>query len=257
MTRFLKNLFFQIMPACRLPRDRASILMYHAVGGQNGYFSAIRPQEFSRHLAYLAARHYPVVPLAEIVRRVKERKPLGGAVALTFDDGYRDNYTVAFPLLKQYGFPATVFVTTGLIGKTDKRGLDHCSENELRTMHESGLIAIEPHSVTHPNLAGLPEAEARREIEGSREAIGAIRGTEPDLFAYPYGALAEETVSLLRSMGFAGAVSVDEGTVSAGADPYRLPRNSVDSSTTFAQFRGKVSRSVDWYRAMKGDISAP
>ena len=243
---FLKEIFFKLMPKPMLPRGSASILMYHSVSDSGDYFSAISPAVFKKQMAYLAGKKYPIIPLAELARRLRAHEPLGGAAVLTFDDGYHDNYTNVFPLLGQYGFPATIFITTGLIGTPG-----YCSAEELRTMHSSGLISIEPHTLSHPKLAKLLRAEAAREVRESRRILQEILGAAPTLFAYPYGSFSDETVDIVREAGFAGAVTVEEGTVGPDTDPLRLPRNAVDRSTTFSQFRGKVSRAIDWYTALK------
>ena len=246
MRNFFKEIFFWLLPKFPLPKDRASILMYHSISNRKDYFSAISPEIFNQQMAYLAAKKRKVIPLAELVRRLRAHEPLGGAVILTFDDGYRDNYTTVFPLLKQYNFPATIFVTTGLIGNPE-----YCSAEELREMHNSGLVAIETHTLTHPKLATLSRAEADHEIRESRRALQEILGTAPTLFAYPYGNFSEGTIGLVREIGFTGAVTVAEGTIDPATDPLRLPRNSIDRSTTFSQFRGKVSRAIDLYVALK------
>lgn len=246
MKDFLKEIFFRLAPKFSLPKDRASILMYHSISARKDYFSTVSPEVFNKQMAYLAAKKREVIPLAELVRRLRTHEPLGGSVVFTFDDGYRDNYTTVFPLLKQYNFPAAIFVTTDFIGNTG-----YCSIEELREMHDSGLVAIEPHTLSHPKLAKLPRADAGREIHESRRVLQEILGTTPTLFAYPYGNFSDETVGLAREAGFVGAVTVEEGTVGPATDPLRLPRNSVDRTTTFEQFRGKVSRTIDRYMALK------
>ncbi len=243
---FLKEIFFKLVPKPMLPKRRASILMYHSVSGQKGSFSTVSPEEFQRQMAYIAGKRISVIPLAELVRRLRAGKMLGGTVVLTFDDGYRDNYMTVFPLLKQYGFPATIFVTTDLIGQAQ-----YCTAEELREMHSSGLISIEPHTLSHPKLASLSRAEAAREVRESRSALENILGMVPTLFAYPYGSFSDETVDIVYETGFIGAVTVEEGTVGPDTDPLRLPRNAVDRSTTFSQFRGKVSRAIYWYAILK------
>ena len=242
----LKEIFFRLVPKLMLPQRSASILMYHSVNASRDSFSTVSPEEFNRQMAYLAGKKLSVIPLAELVRRLRAGKMLGGSVTLTFDDGYRDNYTEVFPLLKQYGFPATVFVTTDFIGRES-----YCAAEELREMHDSGLISIEPHTLSHPKLAKLSRGAAAREVRESRSVLASILGTVPTLFAYPYGDFSGETVDIVREAGFVGAVTVEEGTVSSDTDPFRLPRNSVDGSTTFSQFSGKVSRAIDWYTALK------
>ena len=246
MNSLLKRIFFNVSPKFPLAKDRATILMYHSVGNRQDFFSTVSPGAFQKQMTYLAGKKYSVIPLAELVRRLHAHEPLGGSIALTFDDGYRDNYTTVFPLLKQYNFPATIFVTTGLIGTPG-----YCSAEELREMHDSGLVAIEPHTLTHPKLAKLSRADADSEIRESRRTLQEVLGTTPTLFAYPYGSFSEETIAMVRELGFVGAVTVKEGTVGPDTDAFRLPRNSVDNSTRFSQFRGKVSRTIDWYVSCK------
>jgi peptidoglycan/xylan/chitin deacetylase (PgdA/CDA1 family) len=231
--------------------DRAAILMYHSISDHPEYFSAVTPASFEAQMEHLARSGRSVIPLAELVRRLESGEPLGGSVAITFDDGYRDNYLAAFPVLKSHGFPATVFVTTDAIGTVDKRGLEMLSESEIREMHASGLIAIEPHTKTHPIVPALAAREARAEIEESKAAIESLVRAPATIFAYPYGAYDDAIADVVRDCGYGAAVTVTEGTVSHDADPFRLPRNSVDRTTTPAQFRGKISRAVDYYEAMK------
>ncbi len=246
MNALFKEIFFKIVPKPMLPRRSASILMYHSVGDRKDHFSTVSPEEFQRQMAYIAGKRLSVIPLVELVRRLRAREPLGGALVLTFDDGYRDNYTYVFPLLKQYGFSTTIFVTTALIGTPG-----YCSVEELREMHNSGLINIESHTLTHPKLTKLFLADVERELSGSRRVLKSILGVAPTLFAYPYGDFSGETVSAVRETGFAGAVTVLGGIIGPDADPFCLPRNTVDSSTSFAQFRGKVSRAIDWFTSLK------
>ena len=246
MKNLFKEIFFRSRPKFSLPKGRAGILMYHSVSDRRDFFSAVSPGTFQKQMAYLAGKKYLVIPLADLVRCLRTHESLGGSVALTFDDGYRDNYTTVFSLLKQYNFPATIFVTTSFIGTPG-----YCSAEELREMHDSGLVAIEPHTLTHPKLAKLSRIDAEREIRESRRTLQEILGTTPTLFAYPYGSFSEETIAVVRELGFMGAVMVKEGTVGPDTDPFRLPRNSIDRSTTFAQFRGKVSRAIDRYIALK------
>ena len=234
-----------------LPDNRAVMLMYHSISPRNGYFMNVEPSEFERHMEHIAASGHPVISLSDLVRRIKNKETLGGSVVITFDDGYRDNYEIAFPVLKQHRFPATIFVTTDLIGKNDKRDLPRLTAQQLKEMGSSGLIDIEPHTTSHPKLGALSASDAQREIQGSKMALEELLGKRIAHFAYPYGSYTTETESIIREHGFDSAVSVEEGTVRPQSDLFRLPRVSIDASTTFAQFRGKLSRAVDVYQSLK------
>lgn len=234
-----------------LPRDRAVILMYHSVSSGVDYFANVEPKDFGRQMKHLADTNRPIVSLAELIRRLKTGEPLGGAIAITFDDGYRDNYETAFPILRRYGFPATIFVTTDLIGKTDKRNLPRLTGEQMKEMQASGLIDIEPHTRSHPHLSRLAEPEARAEILGSKEAIEQMLGKQCLYFAYPYGDSSDAVKSFVASIGFDAAAGVKEGTVTKESDLVDLPRVSIDASTTHAQFRGKSSHAIDLYQYLK------
>jgi len=227
-------------------RERAVILMYHSIADRPGHFNSVPPAVFKRQMGYLKAKRYPVVSLKTLAKRLADMETPGGAVAITFDDGYENNYTDAFPVLKEHGFPATIFVATDRIGSPER-----LTREQLREMESSGLVDVEPHSKTHPRLAEADDALAREEMRGSKETVENMLGKSADFFAYPYGSFSERTLQIARERGFRAAVTVREGTVAPGEDLFRLPRVSIDASTTFAQFRGKVSRAVDRYEAIK------
>lgn len=246
------SLFVLLGIGATLPHDRAVILMYHSVADTSKHFYSVSTEAFARHMEYLAVKRFTVISLSELAARLRERRDLGGAIVLTFDDGYRNNWTKAFPVLKKYGFPATIFVATDRVGATNvKSGLEYMREDEIKAMHASGIIDIEPHTVSHPKLARLSAERARKEIAGSQDFIGKLLGKTTNLFAYPYGNYNNTTVDVVKKCGFAAAVTVHEGTVDPDSKLFELPRNSIDASTTFTQFRGKVSRAVDRYEAIK------
>jgi len=252
MKSTLKNILFRLLAF--FPKDmngRASILMYHSVSMHRDYFFSVSPEEFSAQMRFFAEHGYKVIPLSVLIERMKSGVPLNGEIAITFDDGYKDNFKNAYPVLKQFNFPATIFVTTDLINTTDKRQLAMLSDSELKEMHESGLIDIEPHTRSHPKLAKCSTEEALREVRDSKEILEKLLNKTCTLFAYPYGNYNEETVSIVHNLGFTAAVTVEEGTIKSGDDPLRLKRNSIDQLTTWTQFCGKLSRTIDRYKQMK------
>jgi peptidoglycan/xylan/chitin deacetylase (PgdA/CDA1 family) len=251
MKALLKSAALAFLAPLGLSKQRAVILMYHSVNDTNEYFMNVRPEVFERHMAYLHKRGLPVISLTELVQRLREKRPLGGSVVITFDDGYRDNLTAVLPILKKYGFPATIFVTTSLIGATDKRGFARLSTDDMRELVASGLIELQPHTRSHPRLAELATEEARSEVVSSMLDMQAMLGLPCNIFAYPYGSYSRETDRIVRESGFTAACTVREGTVSGSSDPYLLPRVSIDSSTTWPQFKGKLSRGIDIYHAVK------
>lgn len=252
MKATLKNILFRILALFPKNMDgRASILMYHSVGTHENTFFSVLPSEFVAQMKFLRDNNYTVITLSELVKRIKNATPLRGEIVLTFDDGYKDNFNNAYPVLKQFNFPATIFVTTDLISGVDERQFEMLSEDNLKEMHASELIDIEPHSMSHPKLARCSRGDVLREIQGSKEALEKLLGKTCTLFAYPYGNYNEETVSVLRELGFSAAVTVGEGTLLHGDDLFRLKRNSIDRLTLMTQFYGKISQSIDRYKMIK------
>lgn len=253
MKSTLKNIFFRLAAIFPQRMDgRAAILMYHSVARSKELFFSVTPEEFETQMEYLVQRGKKVVPLRSLVEKMKQNEPLRGEIVLTFDDGYKDNYANAFPILKKLGLPATIFVTTDFIGGVDGRRIPMLSEAELKEMHASGLIDIEPHSMSHPKLAKQNLEDVRKEISGSKEIIERLLGKTCSYFAYPYGSFNEETVEVVRSLEFDAAVTVIEGTVAHDDDLLLLKRNSIDRLTTSTQFIGKISRTIDRYHSLKG-----
>ncbi len=152
----------------------------------------------------------------------------GDAVALTFDDGYVDNYEVAFPLLKRYGMVGTFFVTTSFVGRSG-----YMTWEQLAEIASAGM-AIEAHSVTHADLTTLDAAQLAEEVGGSRKTLRRDFPGEPvDFFAYPYGRWDPDATSAVREAGFLGALTTRRGAASLDGDgPFTLDRMIVTGTYT-------------------------
>ncbi|UFS70351.1 polysaccharide deacetylase family protein [Geomonas sp. RF6] len=252
MKAFLKTTFFSMVPITRLPAGSASILKYHSIGESTSPLS-VPPHLFAKQMQYLADCNIPVMSLSDLVARLRERKDCGGAVVITFDDGYRDNYSAALPLLQKHGFPATLFMITDLVGATEN-GHAYLSAGELRAMADSGVFEIGSHTQSHPRLDRLSPEGARTEVQGSKAVLEDLLGREVRFMAYPWGAYAAETPAIVERCGLDAAVGVDEGTVSTDSPLYTLPRNSIQHSTSMTQFRGNVSTAIDSYIKVRGCV---
>lgn len=227
-------------------RSGVIILMYHSVGNNSEFFT-VGPEDFERQMRYLKEQKFNIISLRKLIASLKNKNTLlPKTVILTFDDGYQDNYENAFPILKKYNFPATIFLTTGRIGDknyVNKRGvkLPMLDWNQIKEMHDAGFIDFEPHSVEHPHLTKIDIRDAEREILNSKRALEeALRKTCP-FFAYPYGDYSEE-VKKIAAKHFEAAVTVRKGVVKVkrNTDFWEIPRNSVDSEVCFTQFTGIV-----------------
>lgn len=255
MRSTLKNSFFTALNLLPLPlRGRASILMYHSVG-ENGLFFTVPLHDFERQLKYLKQKKYSVIKLSELLNKMKQKKDISNCVSLTFDDGYEDNYTNAFPLLKKYSFPATIFLATNFVGsKHDVHGITMpmLTEAEIKEMSASGLVEFMPHTQTHLSLRNdTPSDVAIKEVVDSSSDVERLSGERATIFSYPKGRVNVVVDTYIRENKWDGAVTVEEGLVSLQSDCFLLPRNSVDSSTTMAQFKGKVSLAISIYTWFK------
>lgn len=231
----------RLSPAAPGRGRRVAALLYHSVR-PGGTQSGTSLEAFRAHIAWLAENTKVVRldALSSIDPADRDRRPI---VALTFDDGFADNFEVAFPVLLEFDLPATFFVTTGLpdrdpavvarmarlTGATpgEIRGM---SWDQIREMHAAGM-EVGGHTVTHPNLASIGEGAARWEIARSKTEIEQRLGAPVTTFAYPFGKpkhhFSAETVRLVQECGFSHAVTVHHRGVVAGDRPFRIPRFAV------------------------------
>jgi peptidoglycan/xylan/chitin deacetylase (PgdA/CDA1 family) len=222
--------------AVRYGRSPAVILLFHRVNAtipEDGL--TLHPQRF-RRLCRLLQRRFQVVPLSAIFAQARSGAPLPPRqVAITFDDSYQDNYQAA-EILAAHGLPATFFLPTAYIGTEHTFPWDahlprqpNLSWQEVRALAQAGF-EIGSHTLTHPNLAQLPLAEARREIEDSRKVLEDQLGRPVRWFAYPFGGrehFREELLPLVAQAGYEGCLSGYGGFVQRGMTGLMLPRQPV------------------------------
>lgn len=210
------------------------ILMYHSVDERrNPAYDrwCVSSHRFFEQMSALQDRGYAVLTVADYVDR-----QLSGAalperfVVLTFDDGLRDFLTGAFPVLERFGFPATLFVVAGLVGKTG-RWLSRLGEGnrpmldagELRFLARSG-IEIGGHTMTHPELDILDPMRARNEIAGSRHHLQDLLGAAVTSFAYPHGYNSRTTRQIVEEAGYRSAVRVRHALSELSENRFGLSR---------------------------------
>jgi peptidoglycan/xylan/chitin deacetylase (PgdA/CDA1 family) len=141
------------------------------------------------------------------------------SIALTFDDGYRDFYENAFPLLKKYKMKATLYVVYNYIGKAG-----FVTADDIRDMVQSGFIEIGSHTLSHVDLNKTPEAIARKELFLSKSKLEEISGTSVLSFAYPYGIVTANAQRFAREAGYVAAVTTAQGRVQSANREYLITR---------------------------------
>jgi peptidoglycan/xylan/chitin deacetylase (PgdA/CDA1 family) len=220
----------------------ASILMYHRVKDDDPDCLSTPIDAFEETLATLKQR-YRTIPLSSLVERLSHKQKIdSGTVVITFDDGYRDNFLTAAPLLRKYQLPATFFVTSEYINTSRifpwdaESSIRHELMNwdDIRELSRMGF-EIGGHTSNHVNLGTVTFDEAEREIAGCKEKIEREIGKEISLFAYPFGGrdcIRDEILPLIRNAGFSCCCSGYGGKVSDTSDPFALNRVPVYQTTT-------------------------
>lgn len=218
----------------------AVILLYHSVGYSNEFFT-VRPEDFKKQMSYLKEKKFKVISLAELGGLLARNETIGKkTVVITFDDGYEDNFLMAYPILKKNGFPATIFVVSSLIDKTIKarRGTDMniLSERQMKELAHSGLIKFGSHANNHQKLAKLEEKEVEKELIDSKRMLSNILREEVASLAYPFGSYNEQ-VKKIAGKHFKIAGGVGRGLIHDNQDRWQLPRFSIDHKVSFWQFK--------------------
>ncbi len=230
-----------LLRAC-FGRSRAVVLYYHRIG--KGDVLTRTPKQFSEDLAYLK-KHYECLSLSELCERLKTRQPFRRrAVVLTFDDGYRDNYTEAAPLLKKAGIPATFFVSTAYMGT--ERDFPHdlrdqetvvtklirfpkLTWTDLRAMEVDGF-EIGSHTINHTNMGSADRETIEGEIQGSLLRLNQELGAKPRAFSFPWGKpgdISEAAIEAVKRAGYYTAVSAYGGANSRSANRFNIRRVDV------------------------------
>ena len=216
---------------------RTAILMYHNIAEpprgvrlRNLY---VTPAMFRFQMWYLRAAGFKVVTLDQMREFATGRFHQSGIdkmVALTFDDGFTDFYGNAYPVLRQYGYPATVYLVSEYIG-----GMNYWDAEKLQAekplmdwdmigeLHKNG-ITFGSHTRTHPFLTEVSKARAYDEIVTSKAILEERLSASVDHFCYPSGSYDDQLTSLVRDAGYATATTVRRGFVEPGDDPFALKR---------------------------------
>ena len=229
--------------------DRALVLCYHAVSKDWEAPLSITPDALSEQLAHLVRHGYTGATFSDIARG----RTSGKVVAVTFDDAYRSVHRLAWPILKSFGLPGTLFVPTRYAGREEPMawpGIDawiggpHESElvpmswDEIRELHSDGW-EIGSHTVSHPKLTTLSDEQLEEELSASRTACEEAVGAPCESLAFPYGDHDDRVVSATGRAGYLAAATLPSRW--SGEMPLRWPRVGIYNADDMRMFRLKVS----------------
>ncbi len=225
--------------------DQANLFVYHRFGDGRYPSTNISVEAFSEQLEWLKTRNYTVLRLGEVVKRLADGRPLPERCAvLTVDDGFESFLSGAMPLLRRYGYPATLFVATDFVGRKG-----YLNWAQLQQLAAEG-VEIGNHSASHPYLldwqVGQDEELWRQKV--SKDILSAQLLLEShlerkiELFAYPYGEYSPQILEMVKELGFLAAVAQQSGVVGPESDRFALPRFPMGGAFATAKgFREKLA----------------
>lgn len=196
-----------------------------------GYNLSTDPNLFESELKWLKENGFATIHLANIsLEGVPEK-----SIALTFDDGYEDFYTEAWPRLKKYGFTASIGI---IVGRIDQSG--YLTSDQIKELAESG-IEIMSHSLTHPDLTKIDSEDLQKEIFDSKEQLEGKFGQKIFGFVYPSGKYNDSVSSAASRTGYGFALTTDPGIADLFGNHFKLKRVRIDNRDNLEEFISKMS----------------
>lgn len=230
---------------------KTRIMMYHLISEQlpNEKKSGLRVSSrmFEEHLKYFSSNDWKFIKMSELDEYENKDK----VVAITFDDGYLNNYTHALPLLKKYNACATLYLVidrhkndwsikknpkhnTGVLANEEKLQDEHISE-----MLESGVFELGGHTITHPFLPSISNEEKEAEMIGCKDLLENTFNTKVSSFAYPFGIYKDDDINIIKNSNYDSAVTTDEGVASLKSR-FELKRIKASGKDNFFAFKLRV-----------------
>ena len=204
------------------------VIGYHSIGddptGENPL--VISPEKFREQLEKLVEKGYTTLTMEQVQNYLINDEPIPAkSVLLTFDDGYEDNYTNAFPILKEFNMHATIFVIPGYLNS----GV-YLSSDQVKEMSDSGLIDIESHTYSHKRLSELSYENQLNELVSSKKALSDLTGKEVTAIAYPEGLYNDDTLKAVAEAGYKTGFTIERGYADREDNMYKLNRVCVDNT---------------------------
>jgi peptidoglycan/xylan/chitin deacetylase (PgdA/CDA1 family) len=254
-------------PIVRAVRQQARylpILMYHSIGPSKGhpghqyYETQTSLNRFIEQMAWLHDHAYNTVSLDAVLSGDLGPNWPANPVVITFDDGYKDFYTRAFPVLSTYDFQATVFVPTGFISDQGIQfnSKDCLTWSDLSELHREG-IGIGSHSVSHSYLHRLTEHTLKYELNTSKNQLEQALGAKVTCFAYPYAfpehdrGFKKRLLRQLLEAGYLAAASTIIGTNDRSCLPFYLKRLPINEYDDQSLFQAKLEGAYDWLHSFQ------
>ncbi|MBN3038398.1 MAG: polysaccharide deacetylase family protein [Candidatus Omnitrophica bacterium] len=231
------------------------VLLYHSINSadaQDYLGIRVKPESFYRQMEYLYRENYRVLSLGNLIKYMGDSRPIPArSLAITFDDGYKDILKNAVPVLKKFGFTATIFIAPTYI-EGDKGNpenywekWEYLSWEELKHLADSN-IDIGSHSLSHRPLRNMAKEAMHKEARESKNRLEQALGVSVDLFSYPHGVFNQELKDILRKDGYIAACSSLPGKNDSQCDVFELKRTEINTQDSLFEFKKKLAGSYDW-----------
>ena len=215
------------------------ILTYHNFTNDESSSYRMNIIEFEKQMDYLAAHNYSVISLSELLKGLRTGQLPPKPIVITIDDGFKSTYTLAYPVLKKYNFPAALFIYTNFI----KKNSGSLTWKEIREMTNHN-IEIGSHTLSHCNLLKYQKnenyetylARIRREIFLSKEILESKIQGKVKFFAYPYGVYSPIIKNLVILAGYEGILNANSMNNTLNADSFSLNRQIIFGQSSFNSF---------------------
>ncbi|MGH4121983.1 MAG: polysaccharide deacetylase family protein [Clostridium sp.] len=223
--------------AFQVNNSKIPILMYHSISYEKGNSLRVSKENFKMQMKYLKANNYTTLTVDELYSYMKTGKMVPKKpIIITFDDGYKDNYTNAYPILKELGLKATVFVITDTID-VEKNFL---TSKEIKSMDSSNL-RVESHTASHEHLDKISYSNNIKTMKSSKAKLEKILNRKINYIAYPYGGYTEGTIKAAKESGYTLAFSTDMSWINKNNNIYSLGRIFVNANLSFDKFKAKLN----------------
>ena len=215
------------------------ILTYHNFTTEEGESYKINISNFEKQMEYLAVHNYSVISLSELLTGLSVGQLPLKPVVITIDDGFKSTFTLAYPVLKKYNFPATLFLYTDFIEKNS----NSLTWEEIREMTKNN-IEIGSHTLSHCNLLKYRDNESyetyldrvRREIILSKDILESKIGGKVNFFSYPYGVYSPIIKDIVIQAGYKGILNANSMSNIFNADPFSLNRQIISGKSPLNSF---------------------
>jgi len=232
------------------PKDEILILMYHRVDSSVKKELAVSPKNFKWHMKYLYDKGYSVITMDEAYAMISKNNIKGRHIVITFDDGYKDFYTNAYPILKSYNFPSIMYLCPGYVGTTMKYWWDRDEKEapimdweDINKLNKEGLVEFGSHTIEHMDMDKLSPKEIKRELIVSRGILENKLGKSVKHFSYPRGIYSRAGQKILKQYYDTGVLISNGRRVDTGFSMdhvYTLKRIPVLRSDGRLLFVGRI-----------------